>query len=248
MVLGSGVDRAGAVLEAAQRIAEPIQQVSPQMVPQIIHLANQPESPPQKAPDMAFRWGMFADMPPAKRWALSILTWLAIIFGTLIAIAAFMPEPARSEPGSQITEEMKPILAATRIFALQNGLKGDLGVADEDEGHIEGTRVHPQEYEINHTPGEKCSFSMRERDGRAVESIRFDRLSGEYHMERDRIPEYITVTIKGAPGAVCYFGKNSKKCEDELSLLLMQGEEVDLALRAFRYIFANSCKPVDLPF
>ncbi|WP_172842561.1 GIY-YIG nuclease family protein [Bradyrhizobium erythrophlei] len=42
----------GAVIEAAQRLGEPIQQVSPEMVPQIIHLANQPgeAAPARRAP------------------------------------------------------------------------------------------------------------------------------------------------------------------------------------------------------
>ena len=68
----------GAVLEAASRLGEPIQQVAPQMVPQIIYLANQPA-------------------PAAPGGGLHIMKWtlgiLLCILAALIAIAVFVPAP-----------------------------------------------------------------------------------------------------------------------------------------------------------
>lgn len=150
----------------------------------------------------------------------------------------------------KIPDAMKPIAAATRIFALENHLNGDQGIADEDEGHIEGTRVHPQDYEINHAPGEKCTFTMRKRDGPIVESISFDRLSGEYRTSREG--PYTLLVVAGQPGAQCEYDGRSKKCSNELEMLLMDNgmapHELDLAMRALRYIFSNVCEAAQLPF
>jgi hypothetical protein len=54
----------GAVYEAAQRLGFPVQQVSPEMVPQIIYLANQPE---KAAPSRLIR---------VMKWTLWILLCL----------------------------------------------------------------------------------------------------------------------------------------------------------------------------
>ena len=68
----------GAVLEAAQRLGEPIQQVAPQMVPQIIHLAT---APAPAAPGRG---------RGIMKWTLGILLG---ILAALIAIAVFVPAP-----------------------------------------------------------------------------------------------------------------------------------------------------------
>src|SRR5664279_891966 len=73
---------------------------------------------------------------------------------------------------------LSPAAIMTRIFALENHFNGDLNVFDEDEGHI------GEEFEVNHEPGQKCTFTMRRRDGPIVESISFDRLSSEYRTSR----------------------------------------------------------------
>jgi hypothetical protein len=219
----------GAVIGVPQRLGEPIQQVSPQMVPQIIYQANQPDP---AAPSGWRRIG---------RWTLGILL---CILAALIWIAIFVPEPAHSEPGSRITDGMKPILAATRIFALENHLHGDLGIADPDEGHI------GEEFEVNHDTGQECTFTMRRRNGPVVETISFDRLSREYRTYRRG--EYTLLQVSGQPGAQCELSGGSRKCSSGLEMLLLDNgmapHEFDLALRALRYISSNACRPVDLPF
>ena len=94
-----------------------------------------------------------------------------IAIASLAVITAATPAAGEGDP---ITSAMLPIMAATRIFALENHLHGDIAAADEDEGHI-GER-----FEVNHAPGEKCTFTMRRRDGPIIEFISFDRLSTEY--------------------------------------------------------------------
>ena len=141
--------------------------------------------------------------------------------------------------GEILTEAMKPILAATRIFASENHLHGDLGVADEDEGHI------GEKFEVNHAPGEKCTFTMKRRDGPIVEFISFDRLSNEYRTSRR--DGFTLLVIAGKPGAQCEYGGRSKKCSDTLEMMLMD-DELQLAVRALKYLFSNVCEAVELPF
>jgi hypothetical protein len=141
--------------------------------------------------------------------------------------------------GENLTEAMKPIAAATRIFALENHLHGDLGIADEDEGHI------GEQFEVNHAPEQKCTFTMSRRDGPIVESISFDRLSSEYKISRRDI--YTLLVVSGQPGARCEHNGQSKKCSTDLEMLLMR-DELDLAVRALRYLSSNVCEAAQLPF
>jgi hypothetical protein len=82
----------------------------------------------------------------------------------LLLVATAVPALAQSD---NIPDAMKPIAAVTRIFALENHFNGDLNVFDEDEGHI------GEEFEVNHEPGQKCTFTMRRRDGPIVESSKY---------------------------------------------------------------------------
>jgi len=126
-----------------------------------------------------------------SRAAASTLLMLAASAGAAVA------------QSDKISDEMKPIAAATRIFALENHLHGDLGVADADEGHIgEG-------FEVNHAPGQKCTFTMRRRDSPIVEAVSFDRLSGEYRTSKRDI--YTLLVVAGKPGAVCEYDGRSKQ-------------------------------------
>ena len=68
----------GAVIEAAGRVGEAIQQVPAGAVPQIISLASQPEA--------AARRGVH----PFWKWTLGVLL---VMLAALIAIAIFVPEP-----------------------------------------------------------------------------------------------------------------------------------------------------------
>jgi ABC transporter substrate binding protein len=115
---------------------------------------------------------------------------------------------------------------------------------DEDEGHI------GEEFEVNHEPGQKCTFTMRRRGGPIVESISFDRLSSEYRTSRR--DGYTQLVVGGQPGAQCEYVGRSKKCSSSLEMLLLDNgmapHELDLAARALRYIFSNVCKPAELPF
>jgi hypothetical protein len=56
-----------------------------------------------------------------------------LIAAAVLAAATFHASAGEGEP---ITEAMKPVLAASRIFALENHLYDDIGAAGEDEGHI----------------------------------------------------------------------------------------------------------------
>lgn len=157
------------------------------------------------------------------------------------AMAVLSPTPAFGQ--GTVTDAMKPIMAATRIFALENHLHGDIAVAGEDEGHI-GDR-----FEVNRAPGEKCTFMMRHRDGPVIESISFDRLSGEYKVRPQ--DGYARVVIAGRSGAQCEISGQTKKCSASLDMLLSRDgsspTELDLAVRALRYIFATACRAADLP-
>ncbi|WP_439398719.1 GIY-YIG nuclease family protein [Bradyrhizobium sp. PMVTL-01] len=68
----------GAVIEAAGRVGEPIQQVPPQLVPTIIQMASQPEAPAPRR------------VHPFWKWALAILL---VLLAALIAIAIWVPDP-----------------------------------------------------------------------------------------------------------------------------------------------------------
>lgn len=142
--------------------------------------------------------------------------------------------------GEPITEAMKPILAAARIFALENNLHGDIAAADEDEGHI------GESFEVNHAPGQTCTFTIRRRDGPIVESISFDRLSSEYHTWMQ--DGFVRLEVAGKPGAMCEYDGKSKTCSDSLNMLLQPRREVDLAVRSLSYLFSNVCKAAELPF
>jgi hypothetical protein len=82
----------GAVYEAAQRLAESVQQVSPQMVPQIIYLANQPD--PNSPSEAAIakhnkRWGILAGLPwwlrhPIRIAAILMLLAVGLFIGFVI--------------------------------------------------------------------------------------------------------------------------------------------------------------------
>ena len=71
----------GAVIEAASRAGEPIQQVAPHMVPEIIRIAQSAAAPPARR------------VPRFMWWTLGILVAMLI---TLIAIAIFVPEPVKA--------------------------------------------------------------------------------------------------------------------------------------------------------
>jgi hypothetical protein len=86
----------GATLEAASRLGEPIQQVPPETVPQIIYLANQPDP---NAPDEAAiarynkRWGILAGLPWWLRYPIKISVIVLLMFffafvGTVIYFIA----------------------------------------------------------------------------------------------------------------------------------------------------------------
>jgi hypothetical protein len=77
----------GATLEAASRLGEPIQQVQPEMVPQIIFLANQPDPGAPDARTIAKynkRWGILAGMPWWLRWPLKIAAIIVLLVGASI--------------------------------------------------------------------------------------------------------------------------------------------------------------------
>lgn len=157
------------------------------------------------------------------------------------AIAALSLTPVSGQ--GAITDAMKPMMAATRIFALENHLHGDIAVAGADEGHIGDS------FEVNRAPGEKCTFTMRRRDGPVIETISFDRLSDEFKTWRQ--DPYARISIAGRPGAQCEIDGHSKRCSSGLDMLLQatgsSPTELDLAVRALRYIFANACHAADLP-
>jgi hypothetical protein len=72
----------GATLEAASRLGDPIQQVSPEMVPQIIYLANQPDpNSPSEAAIAKYnkRWGILAGLPWWLRYPIKIAVILMLI-------------------------------------------------------------------------------------------------------------------------------------------------------------------------
>jgi hypothetical protein len=140
---------------------------------------------------------------------------------------------------STIPDSLKPISAATRIFALQNHLFDQIGIASATEGHI-GEHI-----EVNPAPDANCTFVMKKRDGPWVESINFKRLSSEYGVSRDR--GYYSISLHGSGEAACYNDVQGKACEDHLSMLLTE-DEMTLALRALRYIFSNVCAATELPF
>jgi hypothetical protein len=80
----------GAVYEAAQRLGEPIQQVAPEMVPQIIYLANQsgPNSPSAAAIEKYNkRWGILAGLPWWLRYPLKIGLVAVLLFALAIFAA-----------------------------------------------------------------------------------------------------------------------------------------------------------------
>lgn len=68
----------GTVIECAKRLGEPIQQVTPEMVPQIIHLANQPAPAPRSK-----WWGILAPLPAFIRWPLMVLF---VAFSALVGV------------------------------------------------------------------------------------------------------------------------------------------------------------------
>jgi hypothetical protein len=149
--------------------------------------------------------------------------------------------------GQPLTDAMPPLMAAARIFALENHLHGDIGVANENEAHI-GER-----FEVNHavTLDDKldpCAFTMRRRGGPIVEVIAFHRLSGEAQLSRQG--SYVRVQ-PGSKDAVCEIeNEQAKSCSSSLDMLLMaegHPSELTLAHRALRHL-SSVCPTVRLPF
>lgn len=68
----------GAVIEAAGRAGEPIQQVAPHMVPEIIQIVRQPEATAPRR------------VHPFWKWTLAVLL---VMLAALIAITIFVPDP-----------------------------------------------------------------------------------------------------------------------------------------------------------
>jgi hypothetical protein len=171
-----------------------------------------------------------------------------LVLITVAAIALTVPAASVAEEGDPVTEAQMPVMAATRIFALENHLHGDIGVADEDEGHI-GER-----FEVNHAVTvdnklDRCTFTMRRRNGPIIEQISFDRLSAEYKISRRG--GYALLQVPGRGSAQCEIsGEKVRQCSSSLEMLLMADTsaptELDLALRALRYI-AGVCPPAQLP-
>jgi hypothetical protein len=156
-----------------------------------------------------------------------------MVFAFVVPCASVQPAGSDSIP-----HKLKPIAAASRIFQVENHLRGDIGIFDENEGHIGG------HFEVNPMPGTDCAFSMRERDGNVLETIDFSKLSTEYSTGLRDI--YLLIDIKGEPNAVCEF-QGGKKCTDGLEMLLLP-DEWSLASRALSYMHGNVCRPARLPF
>ena len=157
----------------------------------------------------------------------------------LMVFAFVVPCASVQSAGSDsIPDKLKPIAAASRIFQVENHLREDIGVFDENEGHI------GDHFEINPIPGADCAFSMRERDGKVLETIDFSKLSTEFSTGSRNA--YLLIDIKGKPNAVCDF-QGGKKCLDGLEMLLLP-DEWSLVSRALSYISGNVCRPAQLPF
>ncbi|WP_439398642.1 hypothetical protein ACRQ5Q_14940 [Bradyrhizobium sp. PMVTL-01] len=162
------------------------------------------------------------------------------LLASILTVAA--ASGAAGQEGRPITEAMRPVMAAARIFALENHLHGDIAVADEEEGHI-GER-----FEVNPVPGSRCDFTMRKRNGPVVETISFTKLSAEYKLSRRG--DYVLMSIPGEPGAQCEVSGTRKACSSSLDMTLMvegSPSELDLAKRAMAYI-ASVCPVAALPF
>ncbi|NPU15433.1 hypothetical protein HL666_32180 [Bradyrhizobium sp. 83002] len=171
------------------------------------------------------------------------LTGIAIAsFATLLAAA-----PAGGE-GEPITDAMRPVMAATRIFALENHLLGDIAIADENEGRI------GQRFEVNHAIAadgklDPCTFTMRRRGGPIIEQISFDRLSAKRKVWPLDGDARIRLLAQGKSGARCELDGSFKKCSTDLELLLQplgSPSEFDLAVRTLDFI-AKVCPPAQLP-
>lgn len=165
---------------------------------------------------------------------------------TVLALAALtIAAVAHAAEGDPLTPDQMPILAAARIFALDNRLHGDLGVADAEEAHI-GERFEVNRAVLEETDTTKkvdpCAFTMRHRDGPIVQRIDFSRLAGEMQI----IPEgmYARVRIRGQRGAVCEVANGREtNCTSGLEMLLMRDgnpSELVYMQRAMRYI-AEAC-------
>ena len=176
--------------------------------------------------------------------------YVKVVCKALGLLLLLVPLEAAIAQTDSIPDDLKPIAAAMRIFALENGLHGDLTVAGIDEGYITHNfyRGKYEDYEVHHAPNQKCVFTIRRKGGPIIEAISFDRLSSEYRTFRD--PDYVRLVVKGQPGSVCNFLTN--KCQNGLTMLLMDNgmepHELEQALRALGYIFSNVCKPAELPF
>jgi hypothetical protein len=69
----------GAVIEAANRLGEPIQQCRPEIVPQIIRAANQPAPNETAIARHNKRWGVLAGLPWWLRWPIRLFAWAFMI-------------------------------------------------------------------------------------------------------------------------------------------------------------------------
>ena len=165
----------------------------------------------------------------------------------VLVIALALSGAAVGAEGDPLTPTQWLLSAATRIFALENHIRGDIAVASDEESHIGKTHeVNPADI-----PGMKdaidpegCSFVLKRRDGPAIEEINFDKLGADVRTaQRGR---YLLVQIPGLEGAQCEIEGKQKKCRGGLEMLLTDSE-MELARRALRYI-AKFCPAAQLPF
>jgi hypothetical protein len=133
------------------------------------------------------------------------------------------------------------IVAITRVFdsryALGFGTRRELIAKPAPNGAI---IVENTPYVLHHSADDACDYQM-ESNGNFYAEIRFDRLSAEYATAGGRLVVY------GVDGAVCdYSGIRGRvTCFD--NYLTYPTNSVPDVLRALRYIFANLCRPVELP-
>jgi hypothetical protein len=163
---------------------------------------------------------------------------------TALTIAISIVSCAHAGEGEPLNATEWKLSAASRIFALDNNLKGDIAVAEgeELEGHI-GER-----FEVNFVKGEACKFTLRHRDGPIIQTIDFEKFTGEVSVKNLSGP-YVAVTVPGLSGASCDIRNGVKTCKAGLSMTLFtrgSTPEPVLAMRALRYI-AKTCPPTELP-
>jgi hypothetical protein len=142
----------------------------------------------------------------------------------------------------EVPPDQKAILAASQIMVSRYHVGSGITPIDSDTA-LAGTRA-----KIVRSPDKPCTFEMFDAGGIIEARIDFDRLRDEYSVAQDGYGNQQLI-VPGAGTAVCdrvdvKLDAGHLHCWNRY-VAVTAPQVVTIAVRAFRFIFSNVCRPLD---